>query len=71
MLDELFNRFVKEKTFLANVSPKTVRFYQQSYKAFKRTVGEVMPDRFILNDFIIGVREAGMTAGGSMPTSVE
>ena len=38
MLDELFKRFVKEKTFLANVSPKTVRFYQQSYKAFKRTV---------------------------------
>jgi len=40
MLEELFKRFVKEKTFLANVSPKTVRFYQQSYKAFKRTVGK-------------------------------
>jgi hypothetical protein len=43
MLDELFKRFVKEKTFLANVSPKTVRFYQQSYKAFKRTMGLTAP----------------------------
>jgi hypothetical protein len=38
MLNVLFKRFVKEKTFLANVFPKTVRFYQQSYNAFKRTV---------------------------------
>jgi integrase/recombinase XerD len=47
MLDVLFKRFVKEKTFLANVSPKAVRFYQQSYNAFKRTVGEQLPDRFL------------------------
>lgn len=64
MLDELFKRFVKEKTFLANVSPKTVRFYQQSYKAFKRTVGEQLPDRLMLNDFVIKLRESGMSAGG-------
>jgi integrase/recombinase XerD len=63
MLDELFKRFVKEKTFLANVSPKTVRFYQQSYKAFKRTVGEQLPDRLMLTDFIVKSREAGMSAG--------
>jgi site-specific recombinase XerD len=64
MLDELFKRFVKEKTFLTNVSPKTVRFYQQSYNAFKRTVGEQPHDRFILNDFIIKLREGGMSVGG-------
>lgn len=73
MLDELFKRFVKEKTFLANVSPKTVRFYQQSYRAFKRTVGDQMseqlPSRFLLNDFVIGLREKGMSPGESMSTS--
>lgn len=53
MLDKLFKRFVNEKTFLANVSPKTVRFYQQSYNAFKRTVREQLPDRFLLKDFVI------------------
>ena len=64
MLDELFKRFVKEKTFLANVFSKTVRFYQQSYKAFKRTVGEHLPDRMLLNDFVIKLSEGGMSTGG-------
>src|SRR6185295_9175745 len=64
MLDELFKRFVKEKTFLSNVSPKTVRFYQQSYNAFKRSVGEQLPDKAVLNDFVIKLKEGGMSAGG-------
>jgi len=64
-LGELFERFIREKTFLNNVTPKTVSFYRQSFKAYKQTVGEVMPDRFILNDFVIKLRERGMAATGA------
>jgi integrase/recombinase XerD len=64
-LDELFNQFVKEKTFLAGVTPKTVRFYRQSFKAYTRSVGSITPDRFVLNDFVIKLREGGMSPSGT------
>lgn len=64
MLEDLFKRFVKEKLYLENVSPRTVGFYQQCYKAFKRTVGTDLPNKVTLNDFIIKLREAGNTPGG-------
>src|ERR1044072_9800224 len=64
-LGELFERFVREKTFLNNVTPSTVSFYRQSFNAYKKAVGETMPDRFVLNDFVIKLRERGMSAGGA------
>ena len=47
MLDELFKRFTREKLLLENVSPRTVQFYQQCFKAFKATMEDELPDRFI------------------------
>jgi hypothetical protein len=38
-LTTLFERFVKEKTFLLGATPKTIRWYRQSWNAFTRTVG--------------------------------
>ncbi|MEN3332071.1 MAG: hypothetical protein V7641_1436 [Blastocatellia bacterium] len=64
MLDELFKRFTREKLLLENVSLRTVKFYQQCYKAFKVTIGTDLPDRFALNEFIIKLREKGCSAGG-------
>ena len=64
-LGELFEWFIREKTFLNNVTPKTVSFYRQSFKAYTQTIGEVMPDRFISNDFVIKLRERGMAATGA------
>ena len=64
-IGELFNQFVKEKTFLAGVTPKTVRFYRQSFNAYTRSVGFACPDRFILNDFVIKLREGGMSPAGT------
>jgi hypothetical protein len=63
-IGELFNQFVKEKTYLAGVTPKTVRFYRQSFTAYTRTVGPVTPDRFILKGFVIKLREGGMSPAG-------
>jgi len=64
-LGELFERFVREKTFLNNVTPSTVSFYRQSFNAYKKAVGETIPDRFALNDFVIKLKERGMSAGGA------
>jgi integrase/recombinase XerD len=65
-INGLFERFVKEKKFLLGVTPKTERWYRQSWNAFTRTVGspEIL-DRFVLNDFVIRLRESGIS-----PTSV-
>lgn len=59
----LFAQFVKEKTFLLNVTPKTIRWYHQSWNAFTRNVGtpEIL-DRFVLNEFVIKLRESGINA---------
>ncbi len=64
-IGDLFERFVREKIYLNNVTPKTVSFYKQSFIAYKQAVGEVLPDRFILNDFVIRLRERGMSPGGA------
>ena len=57
----LHERFIKEKRFLLGVTPKTERWYRQSWNAFVRSVGlpEIL-DRFILNDFVIKLRESGV-----------
>jgi hypothetical protein len=40
MLLELFEKFLKEKQFLANISPKTVRSYKQAFNAYRRVVSK-------------------------------
>ena len=37
-LKELFEKFLKEKTFLVGISPKTAKPYQQAFNAYKRVV---------------------------------
>jgi hypothetical protein len=37
-IDELFERFVKERIYLKNVTPKTVRYYRNSWDSFKRFI---------------------------------
>jgi site-specific recombinase XerD len=69
MLLELFERFLKEKQFLANISPKTVRSYRQAFNAYRRALGqsdggcsaEVTKDSS--KDFVIGMRESGLSPG--------
>ena len=60
-LELLFESFVREKKFLANVSEKTVGWYYQSWKAFKRTVGTDKLDKPIISEFMIRLRETGIS----------
>ena len=71
-LTDLFARFLKEKQFLANISSKTVRSYQQAFNAYQRVLsGQVgctskadeIPTKDTLKDFVIGMREFGLSPG--------
>lgn len=68
-LSDLFARFLKEKQFLANISPKTVRSYQQALNAYQRVLagrldtGGGLPDKDSLKDFVIGMRKGGLSLG--------
>lgn len=59
---ELFEQFLKDKTFLCNLSPKTIRSYRQAYDSFCKHKGELT--KAGLKNFVINMREAGLSAGG-------
>lgn len=59
-MKELFGQFLKEKTFLANVSQKTIRFYDQSFRAFTRHGGRL--DKSGLSEFVVNMRSSGLSA---------
>jgi integrase/recombinase XerD len=64
-MQELIEQFVKEKQYVKNVTPKTVRFYRQSLNALIRTIGSVAPsalNKALLNECIIKWRENGLSA---------
>ena len=70
MLLELFEKFLKEKQFLANISPKTVRSYRQAFNAYQRVLRgsghsgrDDVPTKDALKDFVIGMRESGLSPG--------
>jgi hypothetical protein len=43
-LSSLFERFLRERRYLKNVTPKTVVWYQTAFLAFTRTVSVEGPD---------------------------
>ena len=64
-----FAQFLKEKQFLANISPKTVRSFQQALNAYQRVLaGRLdtnggLPNKHSLKDFVIGMRKAELSPG--------
>jgi integrase/recombinase XerD len=64
-----FDTFTKERLYLKNVTPKTVRWYWESWRAFQkhlpagRTLETLTQDD--LNTAVVGLRQAGVS-----PTSV-
>jgi integrase/recombinase XerD len=71
-MKDLFAQFLKEKEFLAGVSPKTIRSYQQAFNTYQRVLSEhesptsrtdELPTKDTLKDFVIGMREAGLSPG--------
>ena len=63
-LSTLFARFPRERSFLKNVTPKTVIWYETAFQALTRTVVVSGPDdlsKSVLQDFIVGLRERGLS----------
>lgn len=64
-LTALFDRFLRERAYLSNVTPKTVSWYQSGFLAFSRTVPITDPSelsRQTLNDFVVALRTRGLAA---------
>lgn len=67
-LDSYFDQFVRERTYLNNVTPKTREWYQTAWKAFKRFQVEAAPrseqapliSRSDLQQFVVHLRERGV-----------
>lgn len=58
----LFEQFIKEKRFLSNLSPSTIRSYKLAFQWFQKLNTELNKES--LKDFVIGLRESGMNSGG-------
>lgn len=61
-LDQLFNQFCRERQYVKNSAENTIIFYQQSFKAFRKYVGEDVQEvnKSTLNNFVLAMREGGM-----------
>jgi hypothetical protein len=61
-----FEQFVKERQYLKGSAPKTLSFYRQSFVAYlKHTDGEISQAN--LNQFVVALREKGMSTAGAQP----
>ncbi len=61
-MKELFTQFIKEKRFLSNLSPSTIKSYKLSFQWFEKLNGDLT--KSALANFVIGLRESGMNPGG-------
>lgn len=54
----LFERFLRERTFLKNVTPRTLVWYRVAFKNYSTACpDEALPSRGSLQQFVIGLRE--------------
>jgi hypothetical protein len=64
MLQELFEDFKKEKTYINGVAKKTLTWYWCSFEAYKRVLNgnsDALPTKPILTQFIIGLRQTELS----------
>jgi site-specific recombinase XerD len=59
-LDYLFSQFIREKQFLSNVSPRTVKSFKDCQRAYYRTVGDELPNKQNIKEYVIKLQESGI-----------
>jgi integrase/recombinase XerD len=62
-LAALFEQFLKERTFLKNVTPATLIWYQVAFKNYRQTLtgdSSALPTKSSLQHFVIALRERGV-----------
>jgi site-specific recombinase XerD len=60
-VEELFEKFIRDKRYLKNLSSKTIDSYREVFGRWVRFVGRGMPIVELLEKFVVGMREAGFT----------
>jgi site-specific recombinase XerD len=56
---ELFETFIKEKIYLANLSSRTIESYREIYSRWEKHVGG-LPDKAKLTQFVVALKESGL-----------
>ena len=59
----LFEQFLKERTYLKNVTPRTIVWYQIAFKNYHAALGDAapsLPTKSALHQFVIALRDRGV-----------
>jgi len=62
-LATLFEQFLKERTYLKNVTPATLRWYRIAFKSYRKAIPDdaaPLPTRATLQEFVIRLRDRGV-----------
>jgi hypothetical protein len=62
-MEILYKRFVREKRYLRNVSPRTVDAYHWAWKAFEPALGDVQASRRLSRTTLARTAQRGTTDG--------
>jgi site-specific recombinase XerD len=60
-VEEFFEKFIRDKRYLKNISERTISSYREVFGRWGRFVGREMPNVELLEKFVVGTREAGFT----------
>jgi integrase/recombinase XerD len=60
-MTDRFDLFIREKTFLQNLAPRTIKYYKECWNAFTRYKGELSEQG--VKEFMMSMLEAGMKPG--------
>jgi hypothetical protein len=66
-LATLFDQFLKERTYLKNVTPSTLIWYRVAFKNYAATIADdapPMPTKAAMQQFVITQRERGIRPDG-------
>lgn len=58
-MKDLFEKFLREKTYLANLPPRTLQYFRWVFNRWKDLIGE-FPDKENIKEFVIKVQESGV-----------
>lgn len=59
-MEHLYEQFMREKQFLAGFSPRTIKLFRWVFNRWNAHMGEVMPDKQNVKDWVIRLNESGI-----------
>jgi integrase/recombinase XerD len=60
-VEEHFEKFIKDKRYLANLSELTILSYRLAFRRWVEAVGKEMPNQDNISTYVIGMRERGLS----------